>query len=379
MPQKHSFIQSCRNLTNTTYINSIGTTCINSSCIASILKKLHLLLPIEENGMLSLNRLIQENTAGMQARKLIDRIQAFAKQKQLTEIDISHRVNWILRFIKFHNEQHPVNLNHSDVESFLSSLATENNYDSAIQTKAEIALTFLYREFLQVEMDDFDYVQIKSRRGLTDRFGDLHCRAVLNHLQGTSLLMAELAVAGKLKLKEVVNLKLSDINIKKNRINIRHKNGHIKFSLNIPIQLILDLRIQLMRVRQLVQVKTQQLSTNGINSKSKNASTNIKDDYLFTVANIENPHISSRAMQLAFLKNDIQIATKQYLRFSNRTTQINSTGPLIKRNFNKAIIERVDLEKGSILRLNGDKRDSQCSFKFPKTIENSNRLKLGAA
>jgi len=378
-PQKHSFIQPNTNLTITTYTNSIIATCTNSSCITSILKKLHLLLPIEVNGMLSLNRLILENTAEMQARKLIDSIQAFAKQKQLTEVDTSHRVNWILRFIRFHNEQHPINLNHSDVESFLSSLATEHNYDAAIQAKAEIALKFLYGEFLQVKMDDFHYIQIKSRRGLSDRFGDLHCRAVLNHLQGTSLLMAELAVAGKLKLKEVVNLKLSDINIKKNRISVRRKNGDIKFNLNIPIQLILDLRIQLMRVRQLVQVKNQQISTNSIDSKSQNTTINKRDEYLFPVANIENPHISSRAMQLALLKNDIQIATKQYLRFSNRTVQIKSASSLIKRHFSNVMIERVDLEKGSILHLNGDKKDSQCSFKFSKTAENSNRLKLGAA
>ena len=166
--------------------------------------------------MLSLNRLIQENTAEMQARKLIDRIRIFAQQKRFDEVETNSRINWILRFIRFHNEQHPINLSHSDVESFLSNLATEHNYDSAIQANAVIALKFLYRDFLQIDMNNFHYIKIKTRRGFIDRYGDLHCRAVLNHLQGTSLLMAELVVTGKLKLNEVINLKLTDINIKKN-------------------------------------------------------------------------------------------------------------------------------------------------------------------
>ncbi len=335
--------------------------------------------------MLSLNRLIQENTAEMQARKLIERIRTQAQQKHLSEVDINNRINWILRFIRFHNEQHPMNLNQSDVESFLSSLATEHNYDSAIQTNALIAIEFLYKDFLQIEMGKIQYIQIKSRRGLIDRFGEWHCKAVLNHLQGTSLLMAELIVVGKLKLREVVNLKVTDINIKKNRINIRKNDGSVKFTLNIPIQLILDLRIQLMRVRQLVQIKTQQFSKikqpeldlSSINTHQK--AYNKKNEYLFPVANIENPHISSRTMQLEFLKNDIQIAIKQYLRFSNETSKIEILNPFIKRNITGIKINRVDVEKDLILHLNGNKKESQRSFKFPKKGDHTNGLKLGAA
>ncbi len=334
--------------------------------------------------MLSLNRLIQENTADIQARKLIERIRIFAQQKHLAEVEINHRINWVLRFIQFHNKQHPVNLNQSDVESFLSSLATENNYDSAIQANAVIALKFLYREFLQIKMADFQYIQIKSRRGLIDRFGDLHCRAVLNHLQGTSLLMAELVVAGKLKLNEVVNLKLTDINIKKNRICIRHKDGNIKFTLNIPIQLILDLRIQMMRVRQLMQIKTQQFSKMNqpgqtlLSNTSQLSLKNKEDEYLFPVANIENPHISSRAMQLALLKNDIKIATKQYLRSSSNAVTVKLVN-LNKGYFDKSSIDMDGVEKDFILRLNESKKNSQRSFNFPNNTKRSNGLALGAA
>ncbi len=335
--------------------------------------------------MLSLNRLIQESAAKIQTRKLIDRLQIFAQHKHLSEIETNNRINWILRFIRFHNEQHPINLNQSDLESFLSSLATEHNYEPAIQINAVIALEFLYQDFLQIELNKLQYIQTKNRRGFIDRYGDLHCRAVLNYLQGTSSLMAELVVAGKLKLNEVVNLKLTDINIKKNRIHIRQKNGDIKFTLNIPIKLILDLRIQMMRVRQLVQIKTQQFSETAqpeqtpSSNRSQLTPINKKDEYLFPVANIENPHISSRAMQLALLKNDIKIATKQYLRFSNRTIQVKSANPLIKRNISKAMIDQADLKNDLVLHLNGGKKNSQDSFKFPKNGEHADGLKLGAA
>lgn len=333
--------------------------------------------------MLSLNRLIQENTAEIQAKKLIVRIRTFAQQKHLDEVDIKNRIIWILRFIRFHNEQHPLNLNQSDIESFLSSLATEHNYDSAIQANAVIALNFLYLDFLKIKMSHFQYIKIKTRRGFIDLYGDVHCRAVLNHLQGTSLLMAELVVSGKLRLNEVINLKLTDINIKKNRISIRQNNGNIKFTLNIPIHLILDLRIQLMRVRQLVQIKAQQFSSirqsqQDLLSHSQQGPTVKEDEYLFPVANIENPHISSRYMQLALLKNDIKIATRQHLRFSQETA-VKIINPLNRRIIDKTLIDRTTTEKEFVLHITKSSHERQSSFSFPETVNRSENLELGAA
>ncbi len=344
---------------------------------------------VEVHKMLPLNMLRQENTLESQQLKLISSIRVYAHKRSLTEIEANNKVTWILRFLRFHNKQHPVNLNHTDIETFLSSLATEHNYDESIQINAISALTFLYEDFLQIKLDDFNYVRTKVRRGFLDRYGNSKCRSVLEHMQGTSLLMAELIVSGKLKLKEVINLKIADINIKKNRIHIRSNDEVIKYTLNIPIHLILNLRIQMMRVRQLVQIKTQQFSNNiqhKNNELYSSSELNViakNNEYLFPVANAENPHISSKSMQLALLKNDIQIAVKQYLRFSNHTTAINYKH---KKAFqiSEHIVDRyIDLKatrEFEPLSLASYKKNiSQTSFKFTSKVKSQEKLELGAA
>ena len=352
--------------------------------------------------MLQLTTLIQESTPEIQQKRLISRLRVFAYQKHLSEIETNSRITWILRFIRFHNKQHPADLNQSDIETFLSTLAIEHNYDRSVQSNALSALNFLYEDFLQIKLGTLQYVQTKTRRGFSDRFGNFHCRSVLNHMRGTSLLMAELVVTGKLKLREVINLKLTDINIKKNRIQVRKINGEIKFSLNIPIRLILDLRIQIMRVRQLVQIKTQQFceidpkgssnlsdtlqspSTLSLEKTVESRYTSFsrpadfsrinKDEYLFPVSNIENPHISSRAMQLALLKNDIQIATKQYLRFSNIAESIP-----VAANFTKKGKKTDNPDKQTLWALTSSKQNLQASFNFRSKSRLSAELELGAA
>ena len=271
--------------------------------------------------MIPLATLIQENSPDVQEKKLINGFRAFAQRKNLFEIEINTHIAWILRFIRFHNKQHPTDLSQSDIELFISSLAIEQNYDKRIQSNAANALMFLYRDFLQIDIAKLQYAQLKTRRGFIDRYTKDRCESVLKHLTGTSRLMAELALYCRLKLNQVIGLKLTDIDMKKNRIKVRDKAGNMKFILNIPIHLILDLRIQMMRVRQLIQIKTRQFSmcyqkdVSKLSSKVRQPSLNIQDEYLFPISNTENPHISSRNMQLALLKSDIQTAINRYLRF----------------------------------------------------------------
>jgi len=319
--------------------------------------------------MLNLNTLIHDTSAETQLKKLINALKAFALKNELTELTTKNRLIWIIRFIRFHNRQHPAGLSPTDVESYLSSLAVEYNYNQAIQSQALDAIQFLYRDFLQIELGTLQYSRTKTRRGFSNRFGDFQCRAVLNRMQGSSLLMAEVAVLGKLKLFEVINLKLADVDIKKNRIDIRSANGEIKFSLNIPLPLILNLRIQLMRVRQLIQIKNQQFSSikqinpSSLSVDNQDPSQDKENEYLFPVANCENPHISSRSMQLALLKNDISIAVKQY----SRTTEF------IKR-------DKTNLEQLGYSRLVSEpskiEKPPQTSFNFKTTLAIEQKLNV---
>jgi len=60
-------------------------------------------------------------------------------------------LQWIKRFIFFHGKRHPLELDRSHIESFLSHLAVDRNVAASTQNQALNALVFLYREVLKME------------------------------------------------------------------------------------------------------------------------------------------------------------------------------------------------------------------------------------
>ncbi|WP_051689678.1 phage integrase N-terminal SAM-like domain-containing protein [Pelobacter seleniigenes] len=65
-------------------------------------------------------------------------------------------VDWITRFILFHNKRHPQELGADHVSSFLTYLATRQNVAASTQNQALNALVFLYRNVLKSEFDELD-------------------------------------------------------------------------------------------------------------------------------------------------------------------------------------------------------------------------------
>ncbi len=313
--------------------------------------------------MLPLTTLIQENSLEMQQKKLIIALKKHSKKRQMSEEACNQIITWALRFLRFHNNQHPINLNQRDVETYLSSLATEKYYAHNTQKKAANALAFLYQSFLKIKLSQLHYIKIKSKRGFLERYGHSKCRSVLSHMQGSSLIMAELVLAGRLKLSEVVNLKLSDVDLKKNKMTVNHSNKNASFSFNIPYRLILDIRIQLMRVRRLVQVKNQQFR-----HQPSQSSMGTQNEYLFPIANIENPHISSKSMQLSLFKNEIKMAFERHLKSSGSTIKI-------PPHINKKIAKNSQIKNG--VYYPQQRRQSQ-HFNL-STLNKAKHLQLGVA
>ena len=61
-------------------------------------------------------------------------------------------VDWIKRFILFHGKRHPSTMGASEVELFLTDLATVRNVSASTQNQAQSAILFLYKEVLGDEL-----------------------------------------------------------------------------------------------------------------------------------------------------------------------------------------------------------------------------------
>lgn len=83
-----------------------------------------------------------------QPPKLLDQVRNRLRTLHYSPRTEESYVQWIRRFILFHDKRHPRDMGKVEVESFLSHLATRRNVSASTQNQALAALLFLYKEVL---------------------------------------------------------------------------------------------------------------------------------------------------------------------------------------------------------------------------------------
>jgi hypothetical protein len=86
-------------------------------------------------------------------RKLLDRVRDAIRVKHYSYKTEKTYVQWIKRYIFFHNIRHPQEMGADEVNQFLTFLAVEEKVAASTQNQALSALLFLYREVLKLELD----------------------------------------------------------------------------------------------------------------------------------------------------------------------------------------------------------------------------------
>lgn len=71
-------------------------------------------------------------------------------------------MQWIRRYILFHNKRHLREISKSEIAAFLTHLAVESQVSASTQNQALSALLFLYREVLNLKRSGIDAVRAKQ-------------------------------------------------------------------------------------------------------------------------------------------------------------------------------------------------------------------------
>ena len=100
-------------------------------------------------------------------------------------------VQWVKRFILFHNKRHPNDMGAPEISRYLTHLAVQGGVSASTQNQALNALNFLYREVLGREMGTLqDVTPAKRPRRLPVVLTRQEVAALLRHLRGDNWLMA---------------------------------------------------------------------------------------------------------------------------------------------------------------------------------------------
>jgi integrase len=102
--------------------------------------------------------------------------------------------DWILRYIKFHGgKTHPAQMGKTQIDAFLSNLATKGRVSASTQRQALNAIVFLYRRVLDQPIEDqLEPVKAKKRSRPPVVMTQAEVQRVISYIGGTHLLMAKM-------------------------------------------------------------------------------------------------------------------------------------------------------------------------------------------
>jgi integron integrase len=158
--------------------------------------------------------------------KLLDQVRDKLRVKHYSIRTEETYLDWIKRYIYFHDKQHPKNLGPADLEAFLTHLAVAGKVASSTQNQAKSAILFLYREVLAIELPWLNNVtQAKAPKRLPVVLTIGEVQALLAELSGTHGLVASLLYGTGMRLMEAIRLRVKDVEFTRNEIIVREGKG----------------------------------------------------------------------------------------------------------------------------------------------------------
>jgi len=163
-------------------------------------------------------------------------------------------VQWVKRFILFHNKRHPAEMGTDEIAAYLSHLAVARKVSASTQNQALNAINFFYRNVLDRDMGMLEgVVQAKRPQRLPVVLTREEVAAVLRQLKGDNWLMATLMYGSGLRLMECLRLRVKDLDFSRRAILVREGKGNKDRVTVLPDRLVEHLKSHLAKVRSLHQ------------------------------------------------------------------------------------------------------------------------------
>jgi integron integrase len=187
------------------------------------------------------------------AKKLLDQLREALRIKHYSYRTEQAYVDWVRRFILFHNKRHPAEMGAPEIQSFLAHLAQDRNVSASTQNQALSAILFLYRQVLHQEIEPILLSSAKRPERLPSVLTREEVLRLISQLNGIHKLMAQLLYGSGLRLMECVRLRIKDVDLAYKCITVRDGKGEKDRIVPLPETVIPDLRRQIERVRLLHQ------------------------------------------------------------------------------------------------------------------------------
>ena len=180
----------------------------------------------------------------------MERVRARMRASRYSRRTEQAYVDWIRRYVLYHDRKHPANLGEAEISAFLTDLAVSKGVSASTQNQALYALLFLYRHVLFRPVTIAGDVVIARRgRRLPVVLSVNEVKIILLEMRGIPRLCATLMYGAGLRVSECVSLRVKDVDFDRGEITVRAGKGDKDRRVPLPKLAVPALRVHLERRR----------------------------------------------------------------------------------------------------------------------------------
>lgn len=190
-----------------------------------------------------MNNQLEHSNYKPKAERLMDQVREVLRYHHYAYKTEQSYVHWILRYIRFHNKQHPKELGRREIEAFLSDLAMNKNVAVSTQNLAFNAIIFLYKRVLHIEIEgNIRAVRSNKSARIPVVLTQQEISAILAKVSGISGLIIRLMYGSGLRISEAMRLRVNDFDFDRSNLTIHESKGGkdrntlLSTSLHEPLQ-----------------------------------------------------------------------------------------------------------------------------------------------
>ncbi|PZO57653.1 MAG: integron integrase [Phormidesmis priestleyi] len=185
-------------------------------------------------------------------KKLLDQVREVIRVKHYSYRTEETYVQWIRRYILFHDKRHPKDMGVPEIEAFLTHLAVTQQVSAATQNQALSALLFLYRQVLCQPLDErIEAVRAKRSTKLPTVLTPEEVASVIQQMSGVHRLIVQLLYGSGLRLRETMQLRIKDLDFPQHQIVVRDAKGQNSRVTMLPERVVPTLKEHLQRVKRI--------------------------------------------------------------------------------------------------------------------------------
>jgi integron integrase len=184
-------------------------------------------------------------------KKLLDRYSEFLRNRHYSLRTEKTYISWVRQYILYHNKRHPREMGADEINAFITYLVNQKTVSASTQNQAISAILFLYRNVLQIALDDRALVPIRPTRPkrVPTVLSRQEAKNVIAHLDGIYKLMTQIMYGSGLRLMEVMRLRVKDLDFGNHQIIVRDGKGENDRLTMFPDILLEPLRLHLQQVK----------------------------------------------------------------------------------------------------------------------------------